>query len=114
MVTQDAVSHGYFGCQRLQRIKALVRVLHRGLQIAVLLFQGFLVMAKSVVVSYFPQHAAVGTESSDYGDAPNEHECGKAMQNISRNDQLPELSGSRSNIKGVILAADHDMAPQAE
>lgn len=70
-------------------------------------------MTKSVVIADLPQHAAVRADCGDDGDTADDGESGKTVKNVSRDDQLPELSGRRGNIKRVILAADHDWAPQA-
>lgn len=70
-------------------------------------------MAKSIVIADLPQHAAVRADCGDDSDAADDGESSETVQNVGRNDQLPELSGRRGNIKRVILAADHDWAPQA-
>ena len=70
-------------------------------------------MTKSIVIADFPQHAAVRADGGDNGDAADDGKSGETVKNVGRNDQLPELSGRRGNIKRVVLAADHDWAPQA-
>ena len=56
MIPQHPVGHGYFRRKGLQRIEALVGVVDGALQLLVLLFEGFLIVAESVVVADFPEH----------------------------------------------------------
>jgi hypothetical protein len=92
----------------LQRVEALVGVLYRRLQIAVLLLESFLVMAQSIVVADLPQHTAVGANRRDHGNTPDNRQSRDAVENIGRHDHFPEFSRGRSNVERIVLVANHN------
>src|ERR1700674_2104981 len=56
MVAEHPIGHGHFRGERLERIEPLIGVGDRALELLILLLEGFLVVAKSVVVADLPEH----------------------------------------------------------
>src|SRR5207237_6028612 len=82
MIPQYTVGHSYFGCERLQRIEALVGVIDGGLQLAVLLGSGFQFVANGVVISDFPKHPRVRRHGRSDADGANQGENGNAVYKV--------------------------------
>src|SRR5260370_24623663 len=113
MIAQDPVGHGHFGRQGLQRIKPLVGVVDSGLELLILLLEGFLIVAKSVVVANFPEHPRIRSHSSRYADSPDEGQYRETMQHVRGHDKLFELTRRRRDRKRKRLTPHAYRAPQA-
>ena len=79
VVAQHAVGHGHFGREGLEGIEALVGIVDRGLQLAVLLSPGLQFVANGVVISNFPEHSGVGGDGGGYADSPNQGQNGDTV-----------------------------------
>ena len=79
VVAQHAVGHGHFGRERLQGVEALVGIVDRGLQLAVLLSPGLQFVANGVVISNFPEHSGVRGDRGGYTDSPNQGQNGDTV-----------------------------------
>src|SRR3989454_12479806 len=111
MIAQHPVSHGHFCRQGLQGIKALVSIVDGTLKLPILLFEGFLIVAKSVVIADFPEHTRIRAHSSRNADRPDERQDRDAVQHVSGYDKLFELTRRRSDIECVALTPHAYRAP---
>src|SRR5258707_13678344 len=111
MIAQHPVGHGHFCRQGLQRIKALVGIVDGALKLLILLLEGFLIVAKSVVVADFPQHSRIRSHGSRNADRADERQDREAMQHVSRHDKLFELTRRRRDIECVALTPHAYRAP---
>ena len=103
MITQHPVGHGHFCRQGLQRIEPLVGVVHRSLQLPVLLFKSFLVVAEGVVIPNLPKHSRIGANRYGNANRPNERQHANSMEQIGRHDKLFELTWGRRDIERIAL-----------
>src|SRR6266478_6976262 len=113
MIAQDPVGHGHFGRQGLQRIKPLVGVVDSSLEWLILLLEGFLIVAKSVVVANFPEHPRIRAHRRRYTDGPNKGQDRETVQHIRGHDKLSELTGRRRDIERIALTPHAYRASQA-
>src|SRR5712692_1502697 len=111
MITQHPVSHGHFCRQGLQGIKTLVGIVDGALKLLILLLEGFLIVAKSVVVADFPQHSRIRSHSNRNADCTNERQDCETVQHISGYDKLFELTRRRRDIECVALTPHAYRAP---
>jgi len=111
VITKNAVRHGHFGGQRLERVEALVGVVNRALELLILLLKSFLVVAESVVVADLPKHPGVRPDRGNHRNRSNEGQHGKAVQHIRRDNKLLQLAGRCRNIKRIVLARHHKHGP---
>src|SRR5712692_3513754 len=111
MITQHPVSHGHFCRQGLQGVKALVGIVDGALKLLILLLEGFLIVAKSVVVADLPQHTRIGSHPRRIADGADERQDRETVEHIGWSDKLLELTRRRRDIECVALTPHAYRAP---
>src|SRR6266478_7812955 len=94
-------------------MKTLVGIVNGALKLLILLLEGFLIVAKSVVVADFPQHSRIRSHGRRNADRADERQDREAMQHVSRHDKLFELTRRGSDIECVALTNHAYRPPQA-
>ena len=64
-------------------------------------------MAQGVVVANLPQHAAVGADGGDDGDAADDGKSSDTVEQVGGENKLAKLARRRSDKECVVLASDH-------
>ena len=80
MIAQHAVGHRHFCSQGLNGFQALIGINDSALELLILLLQGFLIVAKRVIVADLPQHSRIGAYGYSHADRSDDRQYGNTVQ----------------------------------
>src|ERR1700722_4666162 len=87
-----AVAHRHFGSQRLERIEALIGILHRSLKLVKLLLESIAFAADRVIAVGLPEHSGIRPDAGNHRNPANDGQYRQHVENINGDPELEDAA----------------------